>query len=559
MFKSARGIVLAFATTITMTITTCIGFTPVPAQGAGLVPDQELRLCIAHTLGAMNPDYAQGTPAFDQVAAEVTQEHLQALSKAQRLACAEGVDSLEGLQHIPDPSLTILHIDKGNIKNLEPIAGLTKLTDLSLREHRISTVAPLAELTALTELDIAGNVVDDLGPIAGLTKLAKLDITENMVEDISSLAGMTKLTSLDAYKNQISDITPLAELKLLVELDLYGNNVTDISPLSKLTNIYDLDLGANAVTDFTPLASLPNLQVLGLAQSGIDDLSAVTKLTKIGDLDLANNKIVDITPLAGMKDLHFLDLSGNNIADVTVLAKMMKAGELRLHNNAIEDLTPIAENLNCVGASGAPCLVWTLEGNAITDISMLDPALIEQVWMAQTDDVFGFSSYTVANQVVTRELTKDEKTTLPELVLAESDTAKTTWVIGPGSAAINESTGEVTSDTMGVSLVEWTDGRGFFTGALRVDKSLTNIEGKGKAVHGIYTYVLYGIGGLGMLLMLIGFIMLIGKSRKSRHGDDTDTLSSPSEDLDVGNPKKAAKAAAKKAKAEAKAAKKISS
>ena len=51
---------------------------------------------------------------------------------------------------------------------MAPLAGLTQLTYLSLRNNKIVDVAPLATLTQLTNLDFYGNLITDVAPLVGL-------------------------------------------------------------------------------------------------------------------------------------------------------------------------------------------------------------------------------------------------------------------------------------------------------------------------------------------------------------------------------------------------------
>lgn len=566
MPRIAFRVVLA----LVMIVITGAGFTPSPAHAAGLVPDAKLRECIAHTLAAMNEEYAEGSPAFNAVMESVSEEHLAALSSAQRLSC-EDITSLEGIQLIPEPSLTILHINNGNVANLEPLSELTKLTDISLMNNRVTTVAPLAELKAIKSLVIAGNHISDLSGLAEMKSMEKLDFGVNKVEDLTPLAAMTRMNSLSAYNNKIVDLDAIKSLTLLTILDLTDNNITDVSAVAGFSRLYQLDLGGNPIEDLSAVGEVKNLQNLSITNAGIEDISGLAELSEVSHVDLSGNHIQEVSALAGMTSLFSLNLSNNDIVDISGLKDVRPTDELLLHNNRIEDLTPIADTLNCVTEGGGPCVQWSLEGNAIVDISMLDLGYITSVWQeySQESEEEEYSTLTIANQRVIRELGYGETTTLPELTLAEEDSTNIVWNLGQGTADLDSNTGVVSVESVGYSYVHWNDGRGFFTGFIEADVSMTTMKGGGKAVYEAIDYVFYGMGGLGVLLVLAGIILFFVKIGKARHArrvaegkittkepkPDKPTSSDKPSSSEKKQAKTQAKAVAKDAKEAAKAAK----
>jgi hypothetical protein len=75
-----------------------------------------------------------------------------------------------------------------------PLADLTALQSLDLRDTRVSDVTPLAGLTALQRLNLWRTQVSDLAPLVGLTTLQSLDLSHTQVSDVAPLAGLTNLT-----------------------------------------------------------------------------------------------------------------------------------------------------------------------------------------------------------------------------------------------------------------------------------------------------------------------------------------------------------------------------
>jgi internalin A len=138
-------------------------------------------------------------------------------------------------------SLTKLNLDDSTISDLQPLASLTNLTSLSIRNNdMLRDIAPLANLTNLTDLNLSGNhpltadpkrldpnSIIDLKPLVGLKKLTTLNLNNNSVKKIELLAGLTNLTKLDLSSNKISDVKSLASLSKLTVLNLKGNKLTN--------------------------------------------------------------------------------------------------------------------------------------------------------------------------------------------------------------------------------------------------------------------------------------------------------------------------------------------
>ena len=215
----------------------------------------------------------------------------------------------------PSEMLNITGLSDGrsvrNLQGLECAKNMTGISDLG--GGQLTDISPLVGLTKLEWLDLYNNQITDLSPLAGLTKLEWLDLYNNKITDISPLAGLTKLWSLNLGDNQITDLSPLAGLTNLGGLNLWDNQITDLSPLAGLTNLDGLNLGDNQITDISPLAGLTKLWSLSLYENQITDLSPLAGLTNLGGLNLWDNQITDISPLAGLTNLETLWLHNNPI------------------------------------------------------------------------------------------------------------------------------------------------------------------------------------------------------------------------------------------------------
>ncbi|MEJ6951626.1 leucine-rich repeat domain-containing protein [Natronospora cellulosivora (SeqCode)] len=181
------------------------------------------------------------------------------------------IESLEGIQHFH------------NLKSLSLCndvffpGGSMSYTDI----NQIRDLSPIAGLTKLETLGFTGNEVEDISPLAELKNLRSLRISDNSLIDISVLSKLQNLEILYAYSCQLDDLSPLAELVNLRRLILGYNLIEDISPLSELIKLERLSLENNQIKDITPLSQLLELEHLSLRNNLIEDFSPVENLPKL--------------------------------------------------------------------------------------------------------------------------------------------------------------------------------------------------------------------------------------------------------------------------------------
>ena len=130
--------------------------------------------------------------------------------------------------------------------DLTPLSGLTSLRILRTGSN-VTDLSPLSGLTELRELDLTyggysssdSKEYDSLAPLANLTNLASLTIRNLKVSDLSPLSGLIKLRSLTIHNAaSIRDLSPLAGLENLKSLTIKGaRNQLDASALTQVPNI----------------------------------------------------------------------------------------------------------------------------------------------------------------------------------------------------------------------------------------------------------------------------------------------------------------------------------
>jgi len=184
---------------------------------------------------------------------------LAALVHLEELSLTAGDEVIGGAALPQARSLKRLRLACGpRLTDLSPLRGLTQLETLDIGGAGVRTLAPLAGLGKLTELSITGcRGVTDLAPLARLTGLTRLEMRGvNRVRDLSPLADLAELRVLNIGRcDAVTDLAPLANLKKLEELDLLMmRGVTDFSPLAELPNLRRVRIyGSRGLQSLEPL------------------------------------------------------------------------------------------------------------------------------------------------------------------------------------------------------------------------------------------------------------------------------------------------------------------
>ena len=244
------------------------------------IPDTALRRAVERAL-----DKEAGDP--------ITRDEMATLRSLSVTACA----ALTGIEHAVN--LKTFASGYGRVSTLEPLAGLTSLTSLTIHQRdRISGLRPLENLTLLEQLTVSGAEVVDLRPLSDLTTLNFIELDRNAIVDLSPLAGLTSLRHLELSENKVTDLGPLSALASLRWLELRHNEVVDLSPLAGLTSLYNVVLNGNKIVDLSPLADFTwfDTLFLDLQDNAIEDLSPLVANERLesGDWVLLNGNPLSV-------------------------------------------------------------------------------------------------------------------------------------------------------------------------------------------------------------------------------------------------------------------------
>ena len=177
---------------------------------------------------------------------------------------------------IPDPNLAAAVREALNLSAGETFTTHSILTLVGLRANGrgIADLTGLEYAVNLIELalDRGQNPISNLSPLANLTQLRRLYLRDTAVSDVSALANLTQLTTLSLRNTAVSDVSALASLTNLEALFLHNTAVSDVSALASLTNLRWLSLHNTDVSDVSPFLGL-SLPVLGNTGKRLGGLS----------------------------------------------------------------------------------------------------------------------------------------------------------------------------------------------------------------------------------------------------------------------------------------------
>ena len=195
--------------------------------------------------------------------------------------------------------------------DLSPLAGLPRLTSLTVTGGWYGDLCRVAVLPQLTELNLFGYDTTDFTPLYELKQLTTFRAGNHQTYDFSALADMPRLTTLllpDARKNDLSWIAGLTNLE---DLTIWPCKQKYFDWMSGMTSLRRLHLDMRVNADFSALAALTNLTELRIEmESGrvLDDLSWLGVLTELDTLYLNGLRLPNMHVLEGLKNLETLTL-----------------------------------------------------------------------------------------------------------------------------------------------------------------------------------------------------------------------------------------------------------
>jgi protein NUD1 len=237
-----------------------------------------------------------------------------------QLTSLDGLDCHDGLLSLRARNNLIEEVDFAFVK-------LERLSDLDLAGNEISSIQNLELLPALGRLKLSKNKLQQLSLKASMKTLRQLNVNDNELDRLD-LSGMPNLHSLHADRNRISSIMGFNKARRLDSLSLReqrGEEPLDLGFLSAACEVRKLFLSGNYLRVFEPQVDFLNLQLLELANCGLQALPANIGqlMPNVRTLNLNFNAISDLSPLRFIPRLKKLVVAGNRLGDSTAVTELL--------------------------------------------------------------------------------------------------------------------------------------------------------------------------------------------------------------------------------------------
>ncbi len=233
---------------------------------------------------------------------------------------------------------TLANLQKANflaepkdVVDLSPMAGLTKLKELTFSQANIADISPLAGMADLEKLALNSSSIADLTPLANMKKLKTLELaylkTPNL--DLTPIGELSELTFLNISSSTFSNYEALAKCQKLESLQAQGtSNFADLSVLSGLPNFKRLGVGGNkSIQDWSALPSLTQLESFQAASTSFSDLALLAKMDKLREFGVQECALVNFEAIAALPSLTNINVTdATGIADISALKTLPLLG-----------------------------------------------------------------------------------------------------------------------------------------------------------------------------------------------------------------------------------------
>ena len=301
------------------------------------MPNKTLQKAVLRALnGHGSSDPTKQWSSVDQIT-QADMKYLTRLSEG-NITHIDGTTSfsLEGSQYATNLTELMLQsqVDTayyGDITDVSPLAGLTKLTNLQLSGNRITDVTPLAGLTNLTQLGLAFNHIGDFSSLSSLTKASISNNDQVVFLPKILINSQTRTVTLPSvFKLTDGTVAPLTyKSGVLAPVKYDANNATAPFYYSvyyaggyatqNAAGSLDYNTIQNQLPPVTSIPSMPNVTVVPVENRyylvGVTSTANGGTLTEIQPYSLAA-AAADVT-------VNYQDEAGNKLADSETLTGLV--------------------------------------------------------------------------------------------------------------------------------------------------------------------------------------------------------------------------------------------
>lgn len=199
-----------------------------------------------------------------------------------------------------------------------------------------------------------------------LWTIEELTLPDGIVstEDLRLYTGMNKLTAFDQGDLDYSFLEAMPELRYL-ELEHCVVTAETLEHVSHCTKLEVLILANCGLNNLSPLSNMNGLRILDLSENSISSIIPLVDLSSLDELYLGHNALTGVPILRGLKSLRILDLSYNALEHVSGISACTALERLNVSHNKLTSLTAV---------SALQELIWlNASNNSLTDTAPLVP------------------------------------------------------------------------------------------------------------------------------------------------------------------------------------------
>ncbi|KAF5024253.1 hypothetical protein F66182_3685 [Fusarium sp. NRRL 66182] len=237
-----------------------------------------------------------------------------------QLTSLDGLDTHDGLLSLRARDNLIEEVDFAMVK-------MERLTELDLGGNQISSIRNMELAPALSKLRLTKNKLASFTVRSCNKGLRQLDLSDNQLTSLD-ISNMPNLHSLHVDRNRISELVGFSKARRLDSLSLReqkADRSLDLGFLSSAYEIRKLFLSGNYLGSFEPTVDFLNLQLLELANCGIQALpeNLGQLMPNLRTFNISFNAIKDLEPLRFIPRLKKLLVAGNRLADSTLVTELL--------------------------------------------------------------------------------------------------------------------------------------------------------------------------------------------------------------------------------------------
>lgn len=247
--------------------------------------------------------------------------HLRSLrADNNQLTSLDGLDSHDGLLSIRARGNRIEELDFS-------VSRFDRLQDLDLSDNQISSVRNLDHLPVLAHLKLSKNRMTELPGVECMRSLRHLDVSDNELAVLDA-SSFPNLHSMHADRNCIHQVCGFERTRRLDSLSLReqrGKAPLDLGFLASAYEVRKLFLSGNLLQKFDPQVDFLNMQLLELANCGLQSLPEKMGqlMPNLRTLNVNFNAISNLMPLQFIPRLKKLLVAGNRLADSTLVTQLL--------------------------------------------------------------------------------------------------------------------------------------------------------------------------------------------------------------------------------------------